>query len=437
MAGSLTFVGFGFGPIQAGLFVLEAFLSGHFRRLVVAEVLPDVVRSIREAGGRFWLNVAHPDRVESLPVGPVEVYDPAVPEDRQRLVAAVAEASEVATAVPSVRFYRTSSPGSIHSVLAQGLAERDGKPAVVYAAENHNQAAEILEEAVLSEIPRRRLDRVRGGTRFVNTVIGKMSGIVAEAERLRSSGLRTLTSRDPRAFLVEEFRRILISRIRLPEGTSFLRGLDIFEEKDDLLPFEEAKLYGHNAVHSLAAYLAAHLKMAEMQELRGKAGALEFLRAAFLEESGEALLGKWKGKDRLFTPDGFKAYVDDLISRMFNPFLGDLVERVARDPERKLGWDDRLVGTLRLALARGIPPWRFALGTAAALACLVPEALREDESAAGRLEGLWESASPAPDEKDRVLRWTRRGLDELRVRLSRPEHFFAPSPLTLQGTPEV
>jgi mannitol-1-phosphate 5-dehydrogenase len=437
MEKSVTFVGFGFGPIQAGLFVLEAFISGHFRRLVVAEVLPDVVRSIRQAGGKFWLNVAHPDRIESLQVGPVELYDPAVPEDRAQLVAAVAEASEMATAVPSVRFYKSSSPGSIHRVLAQGLLERGGQPAVVYAAENHNRAAEILEEAVLAEIPSQRLERVRGGTRFVNTVIGKMSGVVAEAERCRSSGLRPLTSSDPKALLVEEFRRILISRIRFPEGTPFLRGLDIFEEKDDLLPFEEAKLYGHNAVHSLAAYLAAHLKLEKMQEFRARPGALDFLRAAFLEESGEALLRKWKGTDRLFTPSGFRDYVDDLMSRMFNPFLGDLVERVARDPERKLGWEDRLVGTLRLSLARGIRPWRFALGTAAALARLVPEALRDDGSAVARLEGLWESASPAHDEKERVLRWTRRGLDELRARLARAEHFFALSPLTIQGTPEV
>jgi len=40
LSGKRTFVGFGFGPIQAGLFLYEAFLSGAFRRLVVAGVLP-------------------------------------------------------------------------------------------------------------------------------------------------------------------------------------------------------------------------------------------------------------------------------------------------------------------------------------------------------------------------------------------------------------
>jgi hypothetical protein len=46
-----TFVGFGFGPIQAGLFLAEAFqLSGAFHRLVVAEVVPAVVAAVRAAG---------------------------------------------------------------------------------------------------------------------------------------------------------------------------------------------------------------------------------------------------------------------------------------------------------------------------------------------------------------------------------------------------
>ena len=48
-----TFVGFGFGAIQGGLFLHEAFRTGCFRRLVVAEVLPAVVQALRKAGGCF------------------------------------------------------------------------------------------------------------------------------------------------------------------------------------------------------------------------------------------------------------------------------------------------------------------------------------------------------------------------------------------------
>jgi len=423
--GSLTFVGFGFGPIQAGLFLYEAFRSGNFRRLVVGEVMPDVVRSVREEGGFFRLNIAHADRIESVRLGPAELDDPGVEKDRRKLVEAVAEASEIATAVPSVRFYRNDSPGSIHRILAQGLALRarrgggaGGRPVAIYAAENHNRAAEILQEAVLSETPPDARDWVRDSARFLNTVIGKMSGVILDPGGA-SGRLATLTPRDPRAFLVEKFNRILVSRIAFPEST-FRRGIQVFEEKDDLLPFEEAKLYGHNGAHALAAYLAARLGLERMEELRGVPGAVPFVRAAFLEESGAALIRKWKGTDALFTEEGYRAYVDDLLERMLNPWLGDLVDRVARDPERKLGWDDRLVGTIRVALSQGIVPWRFALGAAAALAVsrpaigsrlARPDAVRGEARTA--LDEIWRAAAPDPAEREKVFRVIEGGLDDL------------------------
>lgn len=111
LLGSRTFVGFGFGPIQAGLFLYEAFRSGAFRRLVVGEVLPDVVAAVRDAGGFYSLNIAHSDRVEVAKVGPVEIENPASGSDLRSLVEAVAEAEEIATAVPSVQHYVASGPG--------------------------------------------------------------------------------------------------------------------------------------------------------------------------------------------------------------------------------------------------------------------------------------------------------------------------------------
>ena len=60
LTGRRTFVGFGFGAIQSGLFLYEAFHSGAFRRLVVAEVLPEVVEAVRREGGSFCVNIAQP-----------------------------------------------------------------------------------------------------------------------------------------------------------------------------------------------------------------------------------------------------------------------------------------------------------------------------------------------------------------------------------------
>jgi mannitol-1-phosphate 5-dehydrogenase len=407
---SRTFVGFGFGAIQAGLFLYEAQASGNFDRLVVVEVAPEIVAAVRRAGGVYAVNIAHADGVETAFVGPLEIYDPAQPEDREGVVAAIAAASEIATAVPSVNAYASDAPGSIHRLLAAGLLgkTRQGGPAcVVYAAENHNHAAELLTGHVQSALAPDDWQQVTDRVRFLNTVISKMSGVT-----LAQNGLAPVTPGSDRAFLVEDFNRILISAISLPAAQPpFQRGIQVFEEKPDLLPFEEAKLYCHNALHAMAGYLAAYVGLPLMADLGRRPDIIEFVRRAMLDEVGDALIARYVGVDALFTPAGFAAYTDDLLTRMVNPYLADQVERVARDPARKLGWEDRLVGAMRLSLSAGTFPRRLGVGAAAAYTRLDPTA---EEIAPQRLTSLWLASRPPADEAAEILHWIAQGWRALR-----------------------
>jgi mannitol-1-phosphate 5-dehydrogenase len=419
LSGSRTYVGFGFGAIQAGLFLYEAFRSDAFRRLVVAEVLPEVVATVRQANGHYSLNIAHADGVERAEVGPIDIQDPTIESDREQLIHAIAEAEEIGTAIPSVSYYVTDGPGSLHRILAEGLrakAAHHGPRAVVYAAENHNHAAEILESSVMQEIPEDEQEMVCSRVRFLNTVIGKMSGVVTDSKEIKTQRLTTVTREAASAFLVEAFNRILISEIKFAETDEempFRRGITVFEEKADLLPFEEAKLYGHNATHALAAYLGAIRGVEYIADLRNTPGVLPFLRAAFIEESGEALIRKQAGVDPLFTHQGYTQYADDLLERMTNPYLRDTVDRVGRDPQRKLGWDDRLIGTMRLALRYGIEPRRYAVGAAAALATLDRSILEADTDVSPLLYPLWREASPDKHEQTNVLAQVEAGRAQL------------------------
>jgi mannitol-1-phosphate 5-dehydrogenase len=99
---------------------------------------------------------------------------------------------------------------------------------------------------------------------------------------------------------------------------------------------------------------------------------------------------------------------------MLNPFLQDTMDRVGRDPERKLGWDDRLAGTIRIALGQGITARRFAVGAAAALALLDPSAIEDDHRAAGLLNSLWVQAPPDSCERRAVLDLIEEGRSLLR-----------------------
>ena len=273
-----TYVGFGFGAIQAGLFLYEAYQSGAFQRLVVAEIIPEVVENVRRANNHYAVNIAQLDSVLPVTIGPIEIENPSVNADRARLVEAIAEAEEIGTAVPSPSFYTTDGPQSLHRVLAEGLCRKvanDGPRCVIYTAENHHRAAQLLEETVMEAVPLRKQDSVRSRVRFLNTVIGKMSGIISGRAEIQAQQLTPLTPNELRAFLVEAFNRILIEKVDF--GTSspfFQRGIAIFEEKNNLRPFEEAKLYGHNATHALAAYLGQLVGVEHIAELKAVPGAV-------------------------------------------------------------------------------------------------------------------------------------------------------------------
>jgi mannitol-1-phosphate/altronate dehydrogenase len=379
-----TFVGFGFGPIQSALFLYEAHCSGNFDRYVIAEVDAGLVGAVRAGGGRYSINIAHPDRIEHVAVDGVRLCDPAQQPDRDELVHAIAVADEMATALPSVRFYDTGDASSVAKLLADGLQRRDpSNPVIIYAAENHNHAAEILSERLSAQVRADALTKAQ----TLNTVIGKMSGVITDADTIRRLGLAPLTPDTPRAVLVERFNHILISRVTL-EG--FRRGIEVFVEKDDLLPFEEAKLYGHNAIHALIGYLARLRGLTTMAEAACHADIMATARAAFIDESGAALVRKYECiHDPLFTVSGYRDYADDLIERMVNPHLNDLISRVTRDARRKLGYDDRLFGTMRLALAQGIEPVHMAQGAAAALLCASDKAPQTRADAGAILREVW------------------------------------------------
>ena len=405
-----TFVGFGFGPIQSGLFAKEAADSGRFDEIVVAEVDGALVDALRQNHDTYTVNVAHADRVEAVTIKGVKLLNLSVPEDVSRLRTALASATEIVTSLPSVAFYEKG--------VASLIAEEVRGPTIIYTAENNNHAAEILGRAVETTPSRIRATPPQEGNnsppaegcpkggvvsppmrplQFLNTVIGKMSQVVTDPQEIARRNLSPIVPQFPRAFLVEAFNRILVSKITWP---GFQPGITAFEEKDDLLPFEEAKLFGHNAIHAALGFIGKRLGVALLADLRDNANVMSIARQAFINEIGAALVKKYAHlNDPLFTQDGFTAYAEDLLERITNPFLADTVERAIRDPLRKLGANDRLFGAIRQCLAQGIMP--HALAYAAAIAMDVVSRLPEHHNIS--LASLWKDNPPPPEEAARVI----------------------------------
>jgi mannitol-1-phosphate 5-dehydrogenase len=357
---SHVFTGFGFGPIQSGLFVSEAFKSGNFKRIVIAEIDQDIVDAVRNNNGSYFVNVATRDSIIAERIEGVEIYNPTVDADREQLLGALAESTEIVTSLPSVKFYDMGQ-ASVAKLIAEGLKDSTAAGTIIYTAENNNHAAEELEKVVSQYV-----DLAGRNVQFLNTVIGKMSQVTTDAEMITHKKLKTIVPGFTKAFLVEEFNHILVTETELED---FTPGINVFVEKKDLLPFEEAKLYGHNAIHALLAYLGLEKGFQTMDQLRADTELMQVARDAFINESGGALIKKYADlNDELFTEPGHAAFADDLLERMTNPFLSDSIERAARDPLRKLGPNDRIFGTMALAIRHGIEPVNLAKGAAAGIA---------------------------------------------------------------------
>lgn len=415
-----VFTGFGFGPIQAGLFVAEAFRCGRFDRIVISEIDSALVQAVRQNRGSYSVNVARTDGIETARIDGVELLNPGDPADRSRLINALSDSTEIATSLPSVSFFTAGNDNSVAALIAEAIRNRRSPASIVYAAENNNHAAEILQKNVSDYLKA----PMPTNLQFLNTVIGKMSQVVTDPQIIDEMNLTPIAPGLDKAFLVEAFNRILVTRTTVPD---FGPGIDVFVEKDDLLAFEEAKLYGHNAIHALLAFLADLRGLSRMTEVADDPQIMDIARRAFLDESGAALVRKYRHLgDELFTESGYRAYAEDLLIRMTNPWLNDTVQRAARDPIRKLGVTDRIFGTMSLALQNGIIPRNMAIGALAGVAgimnkpdlCRLPVPFRginwcqiAKNQLAGILQWIWDT--PINDTTNPILNVTYLAQEDL------------------------
>jgi hypothetical protein len=112
-----------------------------------------------------------------------------------------------------------------------------------------------------------------------------------------------------------------------------------------------------------------------MTEFSGDESVMRVAGDAFIQESGGALIRKYTSLgDDLFTEAGYRHFADDLLERMTNPYLADSVARASRDVVRKLGVNDRIFGTMALAVEQGIEPKNMAIGAMAGVTLLLANA---------------------------------------------------------------
>ena len=130
---------------------------------------------------------------------------------------------------------------------------------------------------------------------------------------------------------------------------------------DDLMACLERKLFTLNSGHAVCAYLGSLKGYTTIIESVSDPAIGEVVHEA-MKENGEGLIQEFH-----FDPDTHHAYVERIFRRFQNPHLKDEVQRVGREPFRKLSPGDRLIKPLVTTAGYGLPVDHMLFGAAAAL----------------------------------------------------------------------
>jgi mannitol-1-phosphate 5-dehydrogenase len=135
---------------------------------------------------------------------------------------------------------------------------------------------------------------------------------------------------------------------------------------DELAPYIERKLYTVNTGHAATAYLGARAGARTIAEALADPGVAAQVSAALEETS--AVLAAEHGLD----PAELAEYRAKILERFRNPELEDGVERVGRQPLRKLSRHERFIGPAAMAGERGLSTTALVTAVSAALEFVDP-----------------------------------------------------------------
>ena len=258
---------------------------------------------------------------------------------------------EIATADLMSTAVRPSALPAVCVSIARGLERRcrDGAgPIDILICENLPDAANHFRGLLSRNVDPAVAQYLQTKVGLVETVISRMVPVVTPEQQ----------ASDVLYVAAEEYAILPVDRDGFVGPAPEIPGLRAVR------PFaghKQRKLCTHNCGHSLFAYYGSRRGYTYVWEAVEDHGLYDEVLAA-LDESGRALIALYG-----FDPAEHKAHTEDLLRRFANRALGDTVARVAREPLRKLGPDERFVGAAKLALACGIPPVHLAKGIACAL----------------------------------------------------------------------
>ena len=291
-------------------------------------------------------------------------------KDENALIALFNEVDLVTTAVgPNVLKI-------ISATIAKGLTARfaagNNKPLNIIACENMVRGTTFLKEQVFAHLSPEWQTKAEQYVGFVDSAVDRIVPPVQTDEK------------DPLLVTVEEFSEWIVDQTQFKGDIPKINGMEL---TDNLMAFVERKLFTLNTGHAVTAYYGKLKGYRFVKESIEDENVKAFVKAV-MQESGAVLIKRYG-----FDSQAHAAYIEKILKRFANPYLVDDVDRVGREPLRKLSYNDRLIKPLRGTLEYGLPNDNLIRAVAVALsyrnandpqALELTQALQQDVEAAVR-----------------------------------------------------
>ncbi|TKV60218.1 mannitol-1-phosphate 5-dehydrogenase [Nakamurella flava] len=325
MADEKVAVHFGGGNIGRGFVGLILHRAGY--RLVFADVADVLIDALNAADSYQVREVGQDSRTETVD-GFTGINSRT---DEAAVIEAIAGADVVTTAVgPTVLKF-------VAPVIAAGLRKRDPGAGrlVVMACENAINATDVLKNHIRDGADD--FDDLAGRAVFANTAVDRIvpgqphEGLDVTVETYFEWAIERgpFTGDEP----------------QIPDATFV----------DDLAPYIERKLFTVNTGHAATAYFGFVRGITKLSDALDDPEVRTNVQGV-LAETKALLVAKHE-----FTAQAQQAYIDKIITRFENPYLPDTVDRVGRQPLRKLSRHERLIGPAAELAERGVEKPEFLL----------------------------------------------------------------------------
>ncbi len=238
----------------------------------------------------------------------------------------------------------------IAKTIAKGIEKRfaagNETPLNIIACENMVRGTTHLKSEVYKYLDNSLQQKAEQLVGFVDSAVDR---IVPPAEAAND---------DPLEVTVESFSEWIVDEQQFKGEIPEIMGM---EKTNNLMAFVERKLFTLNTGHCITAYLGCLKGHKTIREAIEDPEIRDQVKQA-MQESGEVLIRRYG-----FDPEMHNAYIEKILGRFANPFLVDEVDRVGRQPIRKLGANDRLVKPLLGTIEYGTENSVLLKGIAAAL----------------------------------------------------------------------